>query len=173
MKKRKIDWERYAPVGSRADFQVRAVLVTLVLSALWSLRALFRIVDEFRDLRAVLDQGAYTFVVPYSMYLGSAFYGFMLICLVLLMVAVFNYASFRRGARTDYLMRRLPDRWEYHRRCLAVPIFGIGASVLTGLALWAIYRAVYWHLFREVTAGMEDPARLIIEGAVYRWRGLW
>lgn len=173
MTKKRIALEKLAPVGADAQKQLRWTGIALAASALWSLRALFRIVGEMKTLKAILDQGASGFVATYPKYLGSAFYGFALVSLVLAGLAVWNYASFRQGVRTDYLMRRLPDRWEYHRRCLTVPLLGIGASVLIALALWVLYRAIYWHLFREATAGVEDPTRLIRRSGQVTWRGLW
>ena len=55
-----------------------------------------------------------------------------------------HYRLFRsRGSRADYTMRRLPDRWDLHRRCLALPAAGIvGALSLQGL-LGILYYFVY------------------------------
>lgn len=170
---KRIALEKLAPVGADVQRQLRWTGIALAASALWSLRALFRIVGKMKILKAIIDQGVFDFVEPYPQYLGSAFYGFALVSLVLAGLAVWNYASFRRGARTDYLMRRLPDRWEYHRRCLTVPLLGIVASALAALALWAVYRAVYWRLFREATSGVEDPMRLISLSVQAGQRGLW
>jgi len=54
-----------------------------------------------------------------------------------------NYASHRMGSRSDYLMRRLPDRWEWHRRCLTVPLAAVALSALLVLALLVIFFLVY------------------------------
>ncbi len=170
---KRIALEKLAPVGADVQKQLRWTGVALAASALWSLRALMRIVREMKTLKAVIDQGAFSSVAAYPRYLGSAFYGFALLSLVLAGLAVWNYAAFRRGARADYLMRRLPNRWEYHRRCLAVPLLGIAASVLVALTLYVLYRAVYWRLFREATAGVEDPIRLISRSGQAGWRGIW
>ena len=173
MTKKGITLEKLAPVGADVQKQLRWTGIALAASALWSLRGLLRIVRSMKILKAYIDQGVFSSVDAYPRYVSSAFFGFALLSLVLAGLAAWNYASFRRGARTDYLMRRLPDRWEYHRRCLAVPLLGIGASILISVALWALYRAVYWHLFREAAAGVEDPLRLISRSGQVTWRGLW
>ena len=43
---------------------------------------------------------------------------------------IVNERSYRQGSRADYTMKRLPDKWERHRRAWALP--GIG---LVGLAV--------------------------------------
>ena len=173
MTKKWITLEKLAPVGADVQKQLRWTGIALAASALWSLRGLLRIVRSMKILKDYIDQGVFSSVDAYPRYVSSAFFGFALLSLVLAGLAVWNYASFRRGARTDYLMRRLPDRWEYHRRCLTVPLLGIAASVLAALTLYVLYRAVYWRLFREAAAGVEDPMRLISLSVQAGQRGLW
>ena len=64
-------------------------------------------------------------------------------------------------------------RYVSHRRCLTVPLLGIAASVLAALTLYVLYRAVYWRLFREAAAGVEDPMRLISLSVQAGQRGIW
>jgi hypothetical protein len=47
------------------------------------------------------------------------------------------------GSRSDYLMRRLPDRWEYPRRCVTLPLLGAVAIIAEFLIVTLIYFAVY------------------------------
>lgn len=52
--------------------------------------------------------------------------------LATLWTALQNYLGHFQGSRSIYLMRRLPQRWELARRCLAEPL-------LTLAGVWAVY----------------------------------
>ena len=54
-----------------------------------------------------------------------------------------NYASFRQGSKNIYLMKRLPSRWELHRRCILLPALGMVGSLVMGFTLLMIYFAIY------------------------------
>lgn len=161
MKKYKIDLSRYTPVGAETRDQLTIMLAALVISALWSLKLPFVIIRELNGLKSCLEAGMNIYVDSFSRLIGSAFYGFYIIALVSAGLAVWNYASHRQGSRADYLMRRLPDRWEYHRRCLAVPLAGILISLGLALVLRLLYGALYWNMFNEITRGLEDPERFL------------
>ncbi len=55
-----------------------------------------------------------------------------------------HYRSYRSGSRADYTMRRLPDKTEYHRRALAIPLFGLVGLALVYLAVLGIDIAIYY-----------------------------
>ncbi|MBE7004155.1 MAG: hypothetical protein E7425_07720 [Ruminococcaceae bacterium] len=57
--------------------------------------------------------------------------------------AASNYRRCRSGARCDYTLRRLRDPWEYHRRCLAMPLLEALACLLTFLLLTGLFYAIY------------------------------
>ena len=51
--------------------------------------------------------------------------------LYLLIRGIANEQSYRQGSRADYTMKRLPDKWERHRRAWALPAIGlIGLAVI-------------------------------------------
>lgn len=54
-----------------------------------------------------------------------------------------NYRFCRSGSRSDYTMRRLPDPWEYHRRCWALPLLSCVLYLLAFAALYAISFSIY------------------------------
>ena len=58
-------------------------------------------------------------------------------------LAIYYYMGFHNGSNSHYLMRRLPDRWEYHRRCLALPLMTILASLILIPLLLGLYYAIY------------------------------
>ena len=63
-----------------------------------------------------------------------------------IVVAASYYASFHQGSKSIYLMKRLADPWELHRRCLTVPVIILLAGTVTTAALlaldWAMYRFI-------------------------------
>ncbi|MDD7290061.1 MAG: hypothetical protein PUH00_10130 [Clostridiales bacterium] len=54
-----------------------------------------------------------------------------------------NYRRFRQGSQTIYLMRRLPDKWELPRRCLAFPLLTIWVYLLAIPLLTLIFYLMY------------------------------
>lgn len=65
-----------------------------------------------------------------------------------------HYRMFRSGgSRSDYTMRRLPDRREFHRRALAIPLFGLIGLALVYLAVLGIDIAFYY----LITPGWMNP----------------
>lgn len=65
-----------------------------------------------------------------------------------------HYRSYRGGgSRSDYTMRRLPDRKEYHRRALAIPLFGLIGLALVYLVVLGIDVAIYY----LITPGWMNP----------------
>ena len=83
----------------------------------------------------------------YSWYSAPVFTGFSLLFLGAAILAAYNYSGFRNGSKSYYLMRRLPDKWEYHRRCLALPL----AATLAGLVLIPVLMGLFYVLYLHAT----------------------
>lgn len=77
------------------------------------------------------------------------FFHFLFLFLGAILLAVYNYSGFRNGSKSHYLMRRLPDRWEYHRRCLTLPLLTILAGLVLIPVLLGLYYAIYIHFTPE------------------------
>ena len=54
-------------------------------------------------------------------------------------LACYHYAYYYLGSRSIYVMRRLPDRWEQWRRCLAVPVLLAAVFLLAIELLTFVY----------------------------------
>lgn len=63
------------------------------------------------------------------------------------------YRYHRQESMAVYTMRRLPDRWEYHRRCLAQPVLSTIAEVL----LFAVLLTLCWLLYYFATPAGHLP----------------
>ena len=85
----------------------------------------------------------------YSWYGLPVFSVFTLLFLGAVIVAFVNYSGFRNGSKSVYLMRRLPNKWEYHRRCLALPLLAILAGLVSIPILLGLFYALYLHATPE------------------------
>lgn len=56
-----------------------------------------------------------------------------------------NYLGAHRNTKSVYLMRRLPDRWEYHRRCVGLPLLAALLCILLRLVLIPVFFQIYLH----------------------------
>lgn len=70
-------------------------------------------------------------------------------CFVILMgIQVWRHYRFHtQGTMSIYLMRRLPDKWELHRRCWTVPVL----ACIAELVLFAVLTGLCWLLYRFAT----------------------
>ena len=145
------DWceRNLTPPGVSFGKECAGVCAGAVLAALYSLRfflsyfsaraALYETDSLTRE--AMLREDA---VLPaFSRILGTSLRGFSVLAFLLLFVAAYHYAYHFRGSRSILLMRRLPRRFELHRRCLAVPALGLLLCLAAALLLLGLYFLVY------------------------------
>lgn len=140
--------KRYAPPGANVEKQITwffkldisglvYVFVTYLSRYLMERKLLFEIYGARGRLRS-------NAVMPDFTELTENMFLFHLILIFFLfgMIAV-NYASYYRGSKSIYLMKRLPDPMERYWRCLALPLAGIFIIVLTALAALLICFGIY------------------------------
>ena len=58
---------------------------------------------------------------------------------------ILNYRSYRRPTKGFYVMRRLPNGWEMHKRCLLLPLAGLLLHVIICVTVCFVCYLVYWH----------------------------
>lgn len=75
------------------------------------------------------------------------FFPFLLLALGAGCLALANAWGFHTGSQSHYLMRRLPDRWEYPRRCLALPAL----TLLLGLVLLPVLTGLFYVIYIQFT----------------------
>lgn len=148
---KKPDLQRLVPPGVNAQQELHWICGGWALSLLYSLgfvtgysqerNNLYMTVTTSAGRQRVLRSGA---VMPdFADLLGTHLYGFLLVALCVLAVVVYHYLYHRQGSKSIYLMRRLPDGMELHRRCWTLPVLGALASILLAFVLLMIYYAVY------------------------------
>lgn len=144
----RIPIERYGPPGvdirreslRTAQGLLGAAFLSLrFLPVYWNSRAaLYTVHNGVR----VLDEGV---VMPTFREIFSwSFLGFWIFFAAMAAVAVLHVVyHYQGGSRPVYLMRRLPDRWEYWRRCLALPAAGALCALAAMALLLGAYLAIY------------------------------
>ena len=151
---------RYYPPGlGRKSFTGNAVLILSfpvivflfqLLVFLNELEDLYTWVGGHRILR--MDARLWDFADLFQ-HGCSGVYASVLAALVL---AAQNYWSFRQESMSVYLMRRLPDRWDYPRRCLALPLAGTAAALCESVLLYVLLNLIY--RFFTPAGCLGDPA---------------
>ena len=146
---------RWVPPGFPLRTELTLFTVGNVCAFLYSLTFLFRFWNSYRDLfvwargvRWGLEPGA---VMPdFVQLLDRSLWGFGAAALCMLLLIPAHYAYHRTGSQSIYLMRRLPSRWELHRRCLTLPLLGAAICLAAALILLLVYFAVYQLVTPEV-----------------------
>ena len=161
----KIDLSRHAPPGLNLSMEKNTFLWGGAAAICWSFSCLFRLADEHRDLykhvrgERVLQEGA--IMTDFYIILGSSLLGFAVLALVMLAFAVYHYAYHRQGSKSIYLMRRLPNGWELHRRCLTIPIVSAVFCMVAAFILLCVY---YWIYVAVTPKGCLTPGQ---------WQKIW
>ncbi|MBQ9535775.1 MAG: hypothetical protein IJU78_08030 [Clostridia bacterium] len=163
----KLDLSRYFPVGIERRRELRRLLYAALAALLYSMGFLVRLAGahgelytELRDGTRVLIKGAVA--EDFARLLRGSMIGFWVMAGAALLWASYFYGYHYQGSRSIYLMRRLPQRGELHRRCLAFPIF----SVLALLLLMALTTAAYFLIYMSVM-----PAECVRPGQLGRLFG--
>lgn len=148
----KIDLKRLNPAFADSRKEAGWLILALVTAVGWNgihfllkyLRQLSRLY-RVTGTRRVLLPGAQ--MVPFGDVIrgGGTFYPVLLIGAAAL--ALEHYLGHYRGSKSVYLMRRLPDRWEYHRRCLAVPVL----TVLAAAAAFGLQTGLHYLCYLLLT----------------------
>ena len=145
----RIPIERYAPPGVDVQQEVERTVWGLIAAAVLSLRFLLAYLGSRSELSDVLPNGVrvleeHAMMPTFQDLFSWSFLGFGIFLLAMAAVAAMHVAyHYQGGSRPIYLMRRLPDRWEYWRRCLALPAAGALCALAVMAVLLGIYLAVY------------------------------
>ena len=145
--KRKL--EAIAPPGVDAKAEIQTIQVLWILSGLNMLGRMLPVLDTLsfiRDHGGTLFEFWYYFTAArYFLPVLAALPVMVIVTLVYLAARLIaRYQSYRIGSRADYTMKRLPDRKEYHRRAIAVPLFGLIGLVIVYAVTFAADVAIYY-----------------------------
>lgn len=139
--------ERYAPPGIDVKQERTLFLTGLGVAGAWSL-SFFHSFNRYKDHlythrggQEFLREGA--IMEDFVVVLGKSLWLFFLLALCMIAVAALHYAYHHQGSKSIYLMHRLPDRMELHRRCLTLPVLAILITLAAAFLVLVIYFAVY------------------------------
>ncbi|MDD6315436.1 MAG: hypothetical protein PUB63_00235 [Clostridia bacterium] len=151
------------PVGMDAKLINRWLLAAFIAAFLLSLGAplqilsqrdhLFTVVGGVRVYQPGMMMPDYHALAPHWLVLFPA------IALSMPLLSAWFYFQHWQDGRSIYTMRRLPDRWELHRRCLTVPVAAALLALLMGFGLLMLYYLFYLAAAPE---GSVSPGQLHI-----------
>lgn len=136
-----------APPGIQIESEVRYYLGGMMFSLLYSFGFLLRFRLSYKSLFIKVWYKEYipsdAQLPEFSQLFGYCHYGFLVIAVSMVGVAIIHYAYHFQGSKSVYLMRRLPDRREFHRRCLRLPVLGAAAALAAAALTVIVYFAIY------------------------------
>lgn len=144
----KKDLSYYAPPGMELEQEKKIFVIGMVLSSL--LGFLIYGIEFFDCLEKLYwKNGAERCVIPgavmpdFTVILGGSLMGFDIVFALMIAAAVMHYGYHKWESRSIYTMRRLPSRWELHRRCLTLPICGMVISKVAEFVVLLICYGFY------------------------------
>lgn len=142
--------EKYTPPGIDFANQFKLCMCGWSAAIGWSISYLVKYATARADLYKyslkgpVIREGAVITSFYDLVHEGlDSFDGFTMFYLVMLGVLVYHYIYYYQGSKSIYLMRRLPDKWEMHRRSITLPFAMLVIGALTQMALWMLYYGIY------------------------------
>ncbi len=157
------DPKRHLPLGWAWEPLQSNLIWGHILSTLTALTFLGRYVEALDALYIMVDGPGGTMVrqlVPgrtiepfWRLMLGMPYLGLGLFGIVMLLLVWRYYRFHTQESMSIYTMRRLPDRWELHRRCLMQPLLSMAMEVLIFTALTLLF----WLLWRFATPAICLP----------------
>ena len=157
--------ERIIPPGANAkqpfSFCIRGIVIGIIfnLFLFWSrYTSAFLALYEYEDGVRVRTGDMMTDF--YILYDGT------LVCFLAFVVAVlgfmaYYYSYYYQGSKSIYLMRRLPSRFELHKRALTTPIIMCAVFIISAFILTLINFGLYMLI---------TPNNCILP---YQWQKLW
>lgn len=145
----KIDLQRYVPMGLNATGGRKLLLYALAAGCAWSfllfvssyMEAYNNLFSHYGFARTMLREGA--MMPEFFEILAGTETLFILVCAMMPVWAAYHYYYHFSGSKSIYLMRRLPERWDLHRRCLALPAAGAAAALALQGLLGSLYYLIY------------------------------
>jgi len=143
----KLDLSHHAPLGINLQREQRFFTTGIICSIFYSLIFLPRyqqahsMLYHWKGDKCVLIPGA--IIEDFGVLLENALVGFLILALCMLALIVYHYAYHYQGSKSIYLMKRLPNRWEMHRRCITLPLLAALICLIAAIAFLLIYFGIY------------------------------
>lgn len=150
-------YEKLIPPGGRTSelrsFTILAIFAALAVSGFSFLNALELVVDALYEdtypVHTQLRDGAV--MLPFWEIMRGKCMTFPICALCMLGFVIANYSYFYSESKSIYTMRRIPNRWELHYRCWAMPMLG-ALSILA--VQWLFTLLCYIIYIRSIPEGV-------------------
>lgn len=162
---KKFDFSRFAPLGMNLSAFKNILIWGGIAAVFWSFTFVAKFMDSFSSLfrtvrdKKVLREGAV--MTDFADLMDFVLIGFLVIAVIMFVFIIYNYAYHRQGSKSIYLMRRLPSRWELHKRCITLPAVAVLLCAIAAFIMLCIY---YW-VYMAVT-----PEKCLTPG---QWQKIW
>ena len=93
------------------------------------------------DKRMLIDGAVMT---PFNNIINFNYALFVFVALFMIVYAFYHYAYFRQGSMSIYLMKRLPDKTEIHKRAWTVPLLLVFGTVAIAIATIIVCYIIYF-----------------------------
>ena len=140
---------RFSPPGSECKSEIRLYIVGSIISFTASLMFFASYASERSKLydydrflkKYILNETAT--MTDFNEIMGGYLLGFALLALAMLTFVIFRYSYYRQGSKSIYLMKRLPNRAEIHKRAIPLPLLASFSCLVYAFALRLIYFVFY------------------------------
>ena len=136
-----------APPGTRAKRELFWIIAGICASALISLTFVYRYHKNFLKCARLDSMGKASVMPHFSELLGNAFFGFIVMLILMAALVLLHYASLNGISKSIYVMKRLPQKTLALKYVCGMPVLG---SALT-IACAAAILLIYWLIYRFAT----------------------
>ena len=151
----KIDLSRHTPLGFRVQEEVKGFWGGCIGATAFSLITFVsKYCDELDKLYH--RNGADRTLIPGAIMpdfveiFDRSYWGFLVVILVAIATIGMHYIYHYQESKSIYTMRRLPSRWELHRRCLTLPLIAIAIYLIMAFAILFIFYMAYTNITPDV-----------------------
>ena len=147
MKNNRLNLEKIVPPGispkSQIQFFITGNIISFIISLYFFVNFYNEIIDlyEFDGAKKTLIQGIK--MPDFPLILDRLTLGFALVAICMLFYVIYYYGSYKNGSMSIYLMKRLPSKFEMHKRALTLPLITAALSLIIGLLVSIIYLGLY------------------------------
>lgn len=132
---------KYAPPGYDYSIDKNVFLIGLAIASLFSLTYFGHYVRESESLylittptEKILNPNA--IMMDFVYILDISLLGYFILAVCLLLLVVLRYLYYYQYSKSIYLMKRLPDKFDMHRRCVTMPL--LLALICLGIAFFVL-----------------------------------
>ncbi len=116
-------------------------------SFFYSWTFVWRYLDARSQLFGLSSGGSEKLIIgtidEFSILLGNALSGFLFVAIGMTGYSIKHYTYFWKGSKSIYLMKRLPDKMEIHKRALTLPLIALALCVGAAIFLLVLYYGLY------------------------------